>query len=81
MRRLSVIHEEPVIKTKKMGFEINFKKNNSNVNEYIKKDIELIEGKSFFKNENNKLKLNKYIIFNYLKMYNKNINSIEIETV
>ena len=64
-----------------MGFEINFKKNNSNVNEYIKKDIELIEGKSFFKNENNKSELNNYTIFNYLKIYNKNINSIEIETV
>ena len=79
MRKLPVIQEEPVIKTKTMGFEINFKKNNSNVKEHIK--IEIIEGRSFFKNENKNSELNNYTIFSYLKGHNNNIYSIEIETV
>lgn len=69
MRTLSTIQEEPTIKIELTGVKINFKKN------------DIIEGKSFFKGDKKILQLNNYTIFNYLKEYNKKLESIEIETV
>ena len=69
MRRLSTIQEEPIIKTKLVGVKITFKNN------------DIIEGKSFFKRNKRILILNNYTIFNYLKEYNKKLDSIEIENV
>ena len=69
MRTLSTIQEEPTIKIELTGVKINFKKN------------DIIEGKSFFKGDKRILQLNNYTIFNYLKEYNKRIDTLEIETV
>lgn len=69
MRRLSTIQEEPIIKTESVGVKISFKKD------------DIVEGKSFFKGDKRILQLNNYTIFNYLKEYNKRIDTLEIETV
>ena len=77
MRQLPVILERYIllddsfIKKDNVGFEINFKKKTATVKEHI--TIEIIEGKSFLKNEGDVSELNNYTILSYLKNYNRNI--------